>query len=85
MNIPHSDERVEIVHAGDRLPAVVESVAPAEERGIFRVRIRVPKTIPRGDHVDLVTEEGVFHLAVHESDENRIELRAYEGMRPRQN
>ena len=82
MNIPQPDERVEIVHAADRLPSVVESVAPAEERGIFRVRIRVPRPIPRGEQIDLVTEEGVFHLAVHESDENTIELRAYEGMRP---
>jgi len=85
MNIPQPDEHVKVVHAGDRLPAVVESVAPAEEGGIFRVRIRVPRPIPRGEQIDLVTEEGVFHLAVHESDENTIELRAYEGMLPSQN
>jgi len=82
--IPQPGEQVEIVDAGDRLPSVVESVAPAEEPGVFRIRVRVPRPIPRGEHVDLVTEEGVFHLAVHQSDENMIELRAYEGMRPDQ-
>jgi len=52
--------------------------------GFFRLRVRVPRAIARREQVDLVTEEGVFHLAVHESDENTIELRAYEGMRPDQ-
>ena len=84
MKIPQQGEHVEIVHGGDRLPSVVESVAPAEERGIFRVLVRVLRSIPRHAQIDLVTEEGVFHLGVHESDENTIELRAYEGMRPDQ-
>ena len=40
--------------------------------------------LPRQAQIQLVTEEGVFHLGVHQSDENTIELRVYEGMRPDQ-
>ena len=86
MKIPEPNQAVELkLKSGERITAIIHSINPIQP-GIHRMWLLVQREIPKGEHLSLLTEEGSFPLAVHETRTHDgdllIELRAYEGAVP---